>query len=380
MNTIKTNKYIYPFRPFQDLSNKHFIDNFKGSKIINTEDLCSLALSIFNYPPKIQGENFEDKILSIFLDSNYLLGPREYLMDNYEYWKKNVRRYINKREPIPFVIMACPYKIQVPLKTNRTAADFGEVLFLIRMKHLVDWIQSIYSPGAQITILAEGILGTGIGVSENDINTYYDSLIWLFDCLNIGGNINIHNLSQICDAFPEFIRLWNKHTDALFERYNNQDPFFIDEYRSSYKSFFRMIPCRQYQIGSLMDVYNHKIPMSQLSPECQIIRKNLQTRAKDAVFSYRAFLNARDEINYIERIKPGSIKLTLAPKPKNIGVCPVNKYTHILPHHGVPVYHPRKKRFQIEYLVDIRRSSLRYQPVYIQCDFENLPFYYEEVL
>jgi hypothetical protein len=140
-----------------------------------------------------------------------------------------------------------------------------------------------------------------------------------------------------------------------------------------------MLPTRGYPDDLLMDVYNEDIPTEILPQNAQNLRAKLETTATESVFQYQGFLNARDVSHYLDKIVPGYIKLTVSPKPLNLGIVPVNVNTHILPHHGVPVYGVNSGQFTVEYLIDVRRSSFSYRPVYLSTDNENKPFYYERL-
>ena len=128
-----------------------------------------------------------------------------------------------------------------------------------------------------------------------------------------------------------------------------------------------------------MDIFNEKIPTESLPEEQQIIRCRLNETATEAVFKYLAFLDVRDETGYLEKIVPDYLKLTVSPKPLNLGIHPINAHTDILPHHAIPVYNVCFDHFTMNYWIDIRRSSSSFRPVYLVGDGENAPFYYEQL-
>jgi len=69
---------IYPFKPFNDLADKRLLDRFQEAKEITLDDLKQTLARVHNPPPQISGSAIEERILSIFLDPNYLYGPDKY--------------------------------------------------------------------------------------------------------------------------------------------------------------------------------------------------------------------------------------------------------------------------------------------------------------
>ena len=159
---------IYPFKPFIDLADKRLQDRFQEAKEITLDDLNQTLARVHNPPPKISGSDIEERILSIFLDPNYLYGSKDYISSCKDVWIEKFHRFTDKRKPLKFVIMACPFKVPVPLKTLRVTVDMAEMLLIIRLRNIAKWIETIYEPGAVISILAEGILGEGFGIPLED--------------------------------------------------------------------------------------------------------------------------------------------------------------------------------------------------------------------
>ena len=48
-------------------------------------------------------------------------------------------------------------------------------------------------------------------------------------------------------------------------------------------------------------------------------------------------LSLRELTGYLHNLRPYALKLTVSPKPENLAVIPVNRWSGILPYHGVPV-------------------------------------------
>jgi hypothetical protein len=152
-STIMEKIPIYPFKPFKDLGNKTISNNFDTSRTISIDDLRTVIASIDNPSPQIQGDSVEDCILSIFQDDNYLYGPKHYINENREHWLTRLKNFTSKEMPLHMVIMACPFKVPVPLKTIRITADLAEILQIVRLRYIAQWIGSIYKPGATMIFL-----------------------------------------------------------------------------------------------------------------------------------------------------------------------------------------------------------------------------------
>ena len=370
---------IYPFKPFKDLADKRLQDRFQEAKKITLDDLKQTLDRVHNPPPNISGSDIEERILSIFLDPNYLYGPDKYISSCKDVWIEKFRRFTDKEKPLKFVLMACPFKVPVPLKTLRVTVDIAELLLIIRLRNIAIWIETIYEPGAVVTILAEGILGEGIGVPIEDRMHYRESLEHSLSLIQTDPYVSIHNIDDIHEVIPNFQIKWDERSSSLRLFFNQGDTEVRSRFQRSFSSIYHMIPTRELKIENLMDIYNEKIPTESLPEDQQTIRGRLNEAATEAVFKYLAFLDVRDETGYLEKIVPDNLKLTLSPKPLNLGIHPINAHTDILPHHAIPVYDLRFDHFTMKYWIDIRRSSSSFRPVYLVGDNEDAPFYYEQL-
>ncbi len=106
------------------------------------------------------------------------------------------------------------------------------------------------------------------------------------------------------------------------------------------------------------------------------IREDIRQRAHASIFQYYAYLRVRDDVQYLEKVVPRAVALSVSPEPNRLGVIPVNSECVRLPYHRVPVYDPLRGVFTIEYLIDLQRSPLSYSAVYFKKDKEEKPFYY----
>lgn len=371
---MKSNPYVYPTVPFKNLNNKKVIDNFIREEEIDIGGLKKEIRRIKQPIIENKGRSAVEKILNIFLDKNFIFGPRYFIKDDKNFWHKKLNYFIENKKPINFTILGFPFKVPVFLKTNRTFPDMGEVLILLRLKTIIENIKKIYSPGAVIYIFTEGGLGPFCGVNKEDYEGYEKFLIQLSKDLNFNEVLKIEPLSNMekISGFRSFFLKRLKENRKLFKEKNKA---FLVKYKGAFPSIFKIINTKMYDEIFLMDVYNEKLKNNEISEQAMKIRKHIEAKSDECICNYFAYLKARDDINYLEKIVPNYIPLSVSPKPKRLGILPINKECNILPYHGVPVLN--KDSWTIEYLIDIRRSKEQYIKMFLKNDKEKKPFYYE---
>ncbi|MBI4359404.1 MAG: L-tyrosine/L-tryptophan isonitrile synthase family protein [Candidatus Nealsonbacteria bacterium] len=373
---MKPNPYVYPYTPFENLANKNIRQNFVDQKNITIAELKEIIDRIPVSRPRIEGGTTAEKILSIFQDENYRFGPAEYIEENQNLWIEKLNYFINQSQPIQLTILGFPFKIPVPLKTNRVLPDLGEVLSLARLKTVIDIIKDIYPPGATVTIFTEGAFGQFTGVPRPDWIAYREFLEALNKWLAFSPALKIVDLSEMEKTVPDFIERHRQRTLEFKKLYRQQDPEFLKKYQGTFESVLRIVSTKGYDESLLLDVYNEGLKDEEISAEAREIRRDIKSRAHESIFQYHAYLKVRDDIDYLARAVPHALPLTVSPKPNRLGIIPVNKECIRLPYHGVPVCYPKKNLFLIEYLIDIKRRPLDYTLVYFDQDRENKPFYY----
>jgi len=373
LTKMKANSYIYPYVKFANLNYKDIKNNFIKEKQVSFKEIKELVFSIKNPQPFIGGKTKAERILSIFVDENFLFGPVEYVESDKKQWLRKLNYFIEKKEPIQFTILSLPFKIPVPLKTNRILPDMGEVLFLLRLNLITELIQKEYLPGAQITILAEGIFSSFVGVPPKDADDYYNRILDLNKRLGFK-NIKIIPLDLIEKYVDDFKGVYDDKVADLKKLYEDNDKEFLKKYNNTYDVLCKIISTKDNNEKTLMDVYNDQINDNVVSDEVLKIRNNIKDKAHKAVFKYFAFFQLRDDIDLLEQLVPHSLRLSVSPKKNRLGIIPINKETNRLPHHAVPVFENGK--FTLQYLIDIKRDDNKYIPVYLKNDPDINPFYY----
>lgn len=375
---MKSNPYVYPYTPFADLGNKKLTSSFVEGEKLSTEAIKSLVSKLKQVEVAYKGETVDEKILSIFLDEQVLFGPREYVEDNSEKWVEGFKVFTSENKPIVLTILGFPFKMPVPIKTNRKHPDMGEVLSLKRLYDLTQLISKVYSPGAAVTIFTEGVFGRFNNQPEQEYKTYKDDLFRIVQDMGWDKNISLLELEEMEKLDPNFSVRFDQKVEQNKKLFAENDESFMKKYEGARDSILRIINTRDLNknIELLMDVYNDKLSDSEVSPEVVEVRKYIEKNAHETLLRYHAYLMVRDDLDYIYRTLPNAITLSVSPKPNRLGVIPVTEDCVRLPYHGVPIYHRDNNYFTIEYLIDIMRDGNEYTKIYWESDSENLPFYY----
>lgn len=368
---MKSNSYVYPYTPFANLSDKTTRWRLGDKKVFSNKQLTDF-LSKLKFPlAKAKGEFFEEKILSLFLDQNILYGKADYILDDKQLWLEKINYFASKNQPLQFTIHGFPFKIPNPLKTNRTLPDLGEILMLLKLGSVVQSVEKIYKPGAVITIIGEGRFAFFSGNSETEWTKYRDNIKKLINLIGFNKRIKIVDIAEI-EKDLRFKSTNQKLRADVVKRYKKRDETIVKKVLGAYDSILRIVSTRNYSEDTLMDIYNEKVK----DPKITRLRKALEKRAMDCVFSYHAYLMTRDELNFVEKTVPHQLALTVSPKRGRLGVIPIAPYCVRLAYHGVSVYDSKKRQVTIEYLIDIKRQKRKFTPIYLQGDKDPAPFFY----
>lgn len=375
---MKSNPYVYPSTDFMDLSNKKFKAVFSPNEYVTTENLKNLLSSLDSPELQITGKSIEQRVLNIFTDNEILFGPKKYITNNTDYWLKAIRYFVKQNKPLQLTILGFPFKMPVPIKTNRSLPDMGEVLSLKRLHYITELIGAVYNPGAVITVVTEGVFGRFNNMKKSEYNAYKNFLNEIIKTFYWTDTLKIIELEKMEKMTDNFVDLFEKKVNKLKKLYEVKDKEFLKKYNGAKLSISRIINTRDLNISNLllMDVYNTKLKMSEVTPEVLKIRKHIEIMTYETLLRYHAYLMVRDDLNFIEKTVPHAITLSVSPKPNRLGIIPVNKNCIRLPYHGVPVYHENKNIFTIEYLIDLMRKKGEFKKVYWNEDKEKYPFYY----
>ncbi|MCD6528616.1 L-tyrosine/L-tryptophan isonitrile synthase family protein [bacterium] len=271
-----------------------------------------------------------------------------------------------------------PFKIPLLLKTNRTLPDLGELLSLKQLVNIAENIKRVYPLGAKIYIFTEGGFGKFVGVSKRNTKNYQKFLVFLSKKMGFDQYLEFRELSEM-EKDKNFKKFFQKNLKELKRKFQEKDKEFIRKYQGAKDSIFRIINPQENNENILMEVYNQSLKDSQISPQARKVRERIRKKLPEAIISYFAYLKTRDDLNFLEKVVPHFIPLSVSPKPNRLGIIPIERSINKLPYHSVPVFWKKKKKFSLEYLIDIKRSKENYIAVYLKEDRENCPFYYKVV-
>ncbi|TAM68553.1 MAG: hypothetical protein EPN48_11155 [Microbacteriaceae bacterium] len=291
--------------------------------------------------PVGDGRNINERILAVFRSPEVLFGDPTFIDTNEKYWLDRLDLFTSKGDPIEFVAMAFPYKVPNPLKTLRKAPDLGEALMLRRFTMVLDAIQHVYAPGARLTILEEGILGRCQGVDHQQIEAYRDGINGIIEISGVNPEqIVFHSLDDMPTTIPNFEARWIHEQERLRELWQQNDSYVRAAYETTFPASITSVPTLEYDPNLLAKAYDSAESDSgqgQADNAIRYVRDYINKVAHRQFFAYRALLSLRDVTGYLDQLRPGALKLTVSPKPENLAVIPVNRWSRVLPYHGVPV-------------------------------------------
>lgn len=118
----------------------------------------------------------------------------------FEVHEHAVNFFTSQNKPIHFILPAFPAKSPNRSKTIGKTPDLGEEIALKTLASMCAEIESIYDPGAQITICSDGrIFSELVGVSDHDVTEYVQAVSDMIAQHGIK-NINVLNLEDFCEG------------------------------------------------------------------------------------------------------------------------------------------------------------------------------------
>lgn len=323
--------------------------------------------------PAVTGRTTAERILGMLLDDQLRLGPREFIEVDRDMWLAKIDAFVSRNQAIRFVLMCCPYKKASPVKTDRVRADMGELLMFRRLGHLAALIRAVYEPGAEMTLLVEGILGR-YSEDQARVRDYERSLPGLLSILGQDAQaLRLFDLGQISTQVPHFDQKWDERAEEISRRLAAGDPATKLAAASVIPATRSSVPVLEYPAELVLRAYAEGAASQ--SQDVRLLADRIDAQATVEFCRYLAFLQLRDESGFLEEVAPGALKLTVSAKRGNIGSLAINRRTHILPYHGVPVRLP-SGRWSIRYLISVRSSRHRYQPVLWAGDPDRAPVAY----
>jgi len=367
----KTSPYIFPFTPFKHLDRTNNSAAFVGPASMNAEALLALAKPFAPALSVPEGDTLAQRILALFTSPEVLFGEASFITSRSDDWLLRLSKLIDQQRPIEFTILGFPFKMPVPLKTDRRAADFGEMVSLKRLNELGRAIAGVYAPGAVVHVFTEGPFHVLNGIERSWADGYFSSLQALVTRFGLGSNLALHDLNVVVDDTPGFAQVWHEVTEELRSRKDAKDPATLAALHDALPVRFHNIYVADVSIDDLRRAY-----LDDGSREA--LRASIQKRAEEGVLGYRGFLEARDRVSLLEKHVPAGLGMTVSPRPGRLGVRPLPEPADKLPYHGVSVLSKDRRSLRIEYLWDLQQERGTYRKIVLNGDSDPAPFVYIE--
>lgn len=376
---MKSNSHVYPYIPFKDLSQKE-VNEIESQKTISTQELNTLMeqLDRLNSSMIVQEGTVSERVLKLLSHDEIRFGPKELITDQWAERLVEIEFFVSQNNPIECTILGFPFKIPVPLKTNRTLPDLGELLSLHRLYRVGQLIQEIYEPGCKIVIYSEGAFASAVGVSEEHAEQYHVYLEYLIETFGYGEIVEVRRLSDMESTVDNFQDFYQEKVQELQSLYNKGDEEYLKKYQGTYDAVAKIVSTQGIDQDLLMDAYNPDLTDNDCREQVLSVRQDIRKRTHEAIFLYHAYLMTRDRIEFLETQTPNSLRMSVSPKPNRYGVQPINSSCNKLAYHSVPVVDRNTQEISQEYLVDILRDhEHKYVELMWGDDKESFPFAYE---
>lgn len=361
---MKSNPVVFPFKPFSRLNARLQKQTYAD---IET-DLATLSVLL---PKKIfhnvhpHGKTIEEKIFSIFVDPNIRFGKKNDITRVKKFWHDRISYFTNNKKRLECTILGFPGKAPVPIKTRRRMPDFGELTSLHRLHELTRLLRRIYTPGARITIITEGLLGRGIGLSVQEATAYEKYLQRLIKQLHWDDTLRIVPLGKM-QKNPTYKKMLRSETRRFHTAYKKKDKKFLAKYTAAYASIFHLVSTRNNTDETVRDAYQGHPKTAQ----GKRLRTAIARKAHKATIGYFATLSVRDKLKFLETTVPHFLALTVSPKPYRLGFQLVPPTVKLLAHHGIPFGNT------IRYRQELLTSQKPYIRVFLTKDTDREPFLY----
>jgi len=314
-----------------------------------------------------------EKILRIITSQKYRSGPLHLL--NLDAHKKDfiekLAYFVDKGEPVHFMLPAFPFKIKNPLKSSRGDADLAEVASLCKFNEINLQIKKVYPAGAQFHIFHDGHLYYRHFLhSREDADRYFASLKRFARELGIEDVVKLKDAFEELQKFEDFSSLYEqsrKEMELLWSTGKDTNERILTIRKSSHDNI---------NVSDIPAAVLLKISKSTdaLMPEVQQIKQDIDKRADACAFEYMTVQYALEKLDFFNRSVPRGIRVTVHPKDGQIGIYLVKRTTFLLPWMGVGIL-KHDGEASVRYEVEVKGNPL-FVPVIVKG--ESHPFYYEQ--
>jgi pyoverdine/dityrosine biosynthesis protein Dit1 len=372
--SILANPYVYPSKDYNDLNDCEIRWTVNDESISSLQEVSAILSPLVVFKDSPNSLQNEAGVFDLFCNEKVCFGisPKNQKTPWIERFQKS-----NARGHYAFSLFGFPFKMPVPLKTERTLPDAGELASLLRLNSILQKITDLTACKATLTIFAEEGFGKFIGLPDGEPESYYQFLLTLLEKSGLSKNIRAVRMSDM-EKHPRFKSHFENNLQenlTLFKANNNE---YLKKYQGARLSVFRLLDTRRYPHDLLAQVYSYKEDQ-EIEKSALEVRNHLREKEPVAIASYFAYLKARDDISFIESIVPNGLPLSVSPKEGRLGIYPIHQAITVLPYHGIPILW-KDNRFSIEYIYDTKRMKKHFEKVRIQEDQDlREPFLYREL-
>jgi len=166
-----------------------------------------------------------------------------------------------------------------------------------------------------------------------------------------------------------FLRKHGYGVKNVFDSNNSEDFRYFDSIinKDSWPVTFHLNAAPHLSEDTLRRVYLKE-------PQVATLRHELEQRTDEGVVRYRAFLEARDNVQLLEQFAPGALGLTVSPRPGRLGVLPLPPPADVLPYHGMPLFKEKQGEITIEYRWDLLTEAQSYTSLHLEGDEDGEPY------
>lgn len=372
---VQPNPYAFPYLEFSDLANKK-LEACNTSFTCSLKDLESIATIFEPIQPISPKQSIPEQIFSFFMDPAICFGDTLMYQQQKKVWLQKFTTAIQNHK-ITLTILGFPFKVPNPLKTSRTLPDLAELVALIRLEQIAQKVEELSQVPTVLHVVTEDAFARFTDVSKNSATAYAHYLPVMKEQLQLN-HLQFTSLGVMESYVENFEEIFSQNFHHMKKLYDQNDKEVTSKVAGAYPIILRIVKPKSTDIPFLMDVYNLSIPTDTLSKKQQDCRVQLEQDGLRSTLEYFSYLQTRDQLNFMEKeFGTNYIPLTVAPKPNRLGIIPINKDVHILPHQGVPVYNRKTNQFTILYYVDLLQHASQYSMVFLEGDKENMPFFYE---
>lgn len=322
----------------------------------------------------VNTNSIAEKILRIVTSPKYRAGSIQIL--NLEKYSKEflnkINYFIERNEPIFFMLPAFPFKIKNPLKSMRGDADLAEVASFCKFNEINLQIKKVYPQGVIFNIFHDGHLYYRHFLhSKEDADKYFLSLKTFANKLGFNDVLKLRDVFQELEQFNDFPQIYEqarKEMENLWSIGKDTNKKILIIRKSSHDNI------------NLLDIPEDVLLEINTKSEANLyedvrgVKLDIDKRADACAFEYMVVQHALEKLNFFSRSVPNGIRMTVHPKEGQLGIYLVKKKTFLLPWMGVGIL-KKNGETSVRYEIEVKNNP-EFIPVIIKG--EKYPFYYEQ--